>query len=262
MQCRRIDRPNLTHPPISERGLASVKGQDSIGVRQYLHWLEGLASNPWLTNLAILRRMLFLVKILTRTSKPKNFSMALSDVLERVANLTIDGWYDFQTIDGEIWGFTGHDVIPRRVPRQVASAYKTALREAQRQVDALQHQQYQAEIAAKRSDLETQAQQLRAIALPPGCYICPYLVKRKGYVYEYMKLWHHQPIFNSRGTPRQRQYWIDQGKKNLEVGKVRNRHLGKADSEAHRQAIAGIKACKELEKVMRQLSVLSCSTST
>lgn len=45
--------------------------------------------------------------------------------LSRIADLTIDGWYDFQKVDGRIWGFYGNGMMPLPVPSALPSAQQS-----------------------------------------------------------------------------------------------------------------------------------------
>lgn len=172
--------------------------------------------------------------------------------LSRIADLTIDGWYDFQKVDGKIWGFYGNGMMPLPVPSAIAWEYQNAIREQASAITRL-NQALGIESNSLRFRLATSTiEQLEAriqtiqneqFVCPPRCWVSHYNVKRPWGIYYYFKLMSEDAIFPARS------------KKNASK-MVKTLHLGRFYSLAEAKAFVGWDARKEIERLQRRIEVL------
>lgn len=169
--------------------------------------------------------------------------------LKRVADLTIAGWYDFQKINGELWGFYGNGVMPVSVPKEIAWEYQNELKENAKALAKLEqvfgkkftHACMERNLSELRERIK-QIEQERFVC-PPGCYVCEYSVKRKYGVYYYHKLVAPEPIFPAKSTK-------NKGKM------VKTLHLGRFNSLQEAHEAAGWSARKMIDRMRRQIEIL------
>ncbi len=173
----------------------------------------------------------------------------LEGKLKQVQDLTIAGWYDFQKINGELWGFYGNGVMPIPVPSAIAWEYNNQLRENAKAIAKVE------QAFGKKftySLMEHNLNELRArieaieaeqFVCPTGCYVCEYSVKRKYGIYYYYKLVALEPIFPAKSK-------LNKGKM------VKTLHLGRFNSLSEAHEAAGWTARKYINKMQRQIEML------
>ena len=167
--------------------------------------------------------------------------------LRDVAELTINGWYDFQNVNGILYAFYSNSVMPVPVPMVIAKEYRQAIRDNAKALGQLQHVLKINQTATTIDQLRQRIQDLHkevSFIAPSGCYVSSYIVKRPYGHYEYQKLMSPETaIFPARSE------------KN--AGKlVKNLHLGRTGSEKHQAALAGLQARKQIVKWERQIEAL------
>ena len=173
----------------------------------------------------------------------------LEGKLKRVEDLNIGGWYDFQKINGEIWGFYGSGVMPVPVPKTIALEYKQELRENAKALAKIEEAFGQKFTTSLREssikELEARIKEIESerFVCPLGCYVSEYAVKRQYGIYYYYKLMAQEPIFPARSKQ-------NSGKL------VKTLHLGRFNSLAEAQEAAGWTARRAIDKIKRQIEML------
>ncbi len=173
----------------------------------------------------------------------------LDGKLKQVQDLTIAGWYDFQKINGELWGFYGNGVMPVPVPLPIAWEYKNELRENVKAIAKLEQtfgkiftysltERNLIELRARIEAIETEQ-----FVCPAGCYVSEYSVKRPYGIYYYYKLVALEPIFPAKSK-------LNKGKM------VKTLHLGRFNSLQEAHEAAGWTARKAINKMQRQIELL------
>jgi hypothetical protein len=169
--------------------------------------------------------------------------------LKGVADLTISGWYDFQKINGELWGFYGNGVMPVPVPPAIAWEYKQELKENAKAIAKVEqvfgkkftHSYMEHNLSELKARIEAiEAQQF---VCPPGCYVSEYSVKRPCGIYYYYKLVAKEAIFPAKSK-------LNKGKM------VKTLHLGRFNSLQEAHEAAGWSARKSINKMQRQIEIL------
>ncbi len=167
--------------------------------------------------------------------------------LKDITELNIDGWYDFQNVNGVLYAFYINSVMPVPCPMVIAKEYRQAIRDNARALGQLEHVLKINQSATTIDQLRQQIQSLHkeiSFIAPAGCYVCSYIVKRPYAHYQYEKLMSPDvAIFPSRSQ--------------RNAGKlVKNLHLGRTGSEKHQAALAGIQARKQIARWERQIEVI------
>ena len=177
--------------------------------------------------------------------------------LQLIQDLNIDGWHDFQKVDLQIWAMYRDAVMPTPIPVEIDTAYRSIMREKAkefRQIEAQQRRQ-------RLEQLQNQVQELEdgGFVPPAGCYLSIYTVKKPYGKYHYWKLWSHKPVFPARMNPKQKAFWLSQGKDYQKTGKVKTMHLGRADTQTYNLAIEGLQKRRRIEGLKREIDILLMS---
>ncbi|MFN6460842.1 MAG: hypothetical protein RMZ41_003215 [Nostoc sp. DedVER02] len=176
--------------------------------------------------------------------------------LRLIEDLTIDGWHDFQKVQG-IWAIYRDAVMPTPAPKEIADAYRKVMRDKAREFKKVEAQERRQRIEQLRTEIQELENQ--GFVPPAGCHLSTYKVKRPYGTYEYWKLWSHHPVFPMRMSEGQKAFWQSQGKDYHKDRKVKTMHLGIGCSTTYNLAVQGLQTRKRIEALQRQIEILLSS---
>ena len=148
-------------------------------------------------------------------------------------------------------------VMPTPVPANIDTAYRKQMRDKAKEFRKVESQ----ERCQRLEQLQAQVQELENSGFVPpiGCYLSTYKVKKIYGVYEYWKLWSHQPVFPARMNDKQKSFWLSLGKDYQKNGKVKTMHLGKADTNTYNLAVQVLQTRNRIEGLKREIEILLMS---